>query len=69
MKNNQKALGLTLGIVASICFGLIPLFTLPIMKHGMHTPSILSYRFLLTALFLFILARVRHISISVTRKQ
>ena len=69
MKNNQKALGLTLGIVASICFGLIPLFTLPIMKHGMHTPSILSYRFLLTALFLFILARVRHISLRVTRKQ
>ena len=69
MKNNQKALGLTLGIVASICFGLIPLFTLPIMKHGMHTPSILSYRFLLTALFLFILAKIRHISLRITRKQ
>lgn len=39
--------GIFYGIVTSVTFGLIPLFTLPLMQKGMEFDSILFYRFLL----------------------
>ena len=33
------------GVATSVTFGLIPLFTLPLMRAGMETDSILFYRF------------------------
>ncbi len=42
--NNIK--GYVFGIVTSVTFGLIPLFTLPLMHKGMNYDSILFYRFL-----------------------
>lgn len=69
MKKNDKLIGTLCGAFSSICFGFIPLFTLPMMKHGLHSPSILAYRFLFAAIMLFIIAQVRHISLRVTHKQ
>lgn len=69
MAINQKGLGLFYASLSSISFGFIPLFTLPMMEHGLRSPSILAYRFMLTAVFLFIIAKVRHISLRVTTKQ
>ena len=34
-------------MLASASFGLIPLFTLPMMQEGLQTDSILTYRMLL----------------------
>lgn len=48
--NNLK--GFAFGILTSATFGLIPLFTLPLMAKGMQFDSILFYRFLLAALAL-----------------
>lgn len=42
-----KAKGLAAGIITSLTFELIPLFTLPLMEGGMGFQSILFYRFLL----------------------
>lgn len=44
MNNNLK--GFAYGIATSVTFGLIPLFTLPLMEKGMRFDSILFYRFL-----------------------
>ncbi|WP_102408402.1 DMT family transporter [Parabacteroides bouchesdurhonensis] len=38
--------GFAYGLVTSVTFGLIPLFTLPLMAEGMRFDSILFYRFL-----------------------
>lgn len=38
--------GFFYGIATSVTFGLIPLFTLPLMQKGMVFDSILFYRFL-----------------------
>ncbi len=48
--NNLK--GFTFGILTSATFGLIPLFTLPLMAKGMQFDSILFYRFLFATLAL-----------------
>lgn len=50
MNNNIK--GFAYGIITSATFGLIPLFTLPLMAKGMQFDSILFYRFLFAALAL-----------------
>lgn len=44
--------GFLCGIITSATFGMIPLFTLPLMKAGMTFPSILFYRFLLSAVLI-----------------
>lgn len=44
--------GIFCGILTSATFGMIPLFTLPLIRGGMSFPSILFYRFLLAALLL-----------------
>lgn len=55
--NNLK--GFALGLITSATFGLIPLFTLPLMAKGMQFDSILFYRFLFAsaALTIVMLAR------------
>ena len=50
--------GLMYGIVTSVTFGLIPLFTLPLMKEGMSLDSILLYRFLFATIALGIMMKV-----------
>lgn len=44
--------GFAFGIATSATFGLIPLFTLPLMAKGMQFDSILFYRFLFAAMAL-----------------
>lgn len=50
--------GLIYGIVTSVTFGLIPLFTLPLMKEGMSLDSILFYRFLFATIALGIMMKL-----------
>ncbi len=40
------------GIISSMSFGLIPLFTIPVMNAGMEMSSILVYRFSLACVVL-----------------
>ena len=51
--------GLVTGILSSSTFGLIPLFTLPLMAQGMTFDSILFYRFLTAGVAIVILLPIR----------
>lgn len=43
---SAKVKGFIYGVATSVTFGLIPLFTLPLMQKGMESDSILFYRFI-----------------------
>lgn len=46
MQMSAKVKGFIYGVATSVTFGLIPLFTLPLMQKGMESDSILFYRFI-----------------------
>ena len=61
--------GFVYGIIAASTFGLIPLFTLPMLAEGLTTDSILTYRMFLACLFVLILMRVRGVSLRTSLKE
>lgn len=72
-KNKQKeaTLGFIVGLLAAICYGFIPFFTLPI-KQGevsqyLSDPTILFYRFGFASLLVAMVMIVRRKSFKVTR--
>lgn len=56
-------------MVTSATFGLIPLFTLPLLSGGMNVPSILFYRFLIATLLMGAFMAVTGRSFKVSRKE
>lgn len=50
--NNSKLKGFFYGLATSVTFGLIPLFTIPLMGKGLTSDSILFYRFIMATLAL-----------------
>lgn len=56
-------------MLSSATFGLIPLFTLPVIKSGMHTPSIIFYRMLFSVVMLAVLILLRKGSFKLNGKQ
>lgn len=65
--NNLK--GFAFGILTSATFGLIPLFTLPLMAKGMQFDSILFYRFLFAALALTGIMAAKKESFQVAKRE
>lgn len=61
--------GFFFGMLASSTFGLLPLFTLPIMAGGMTTDSILTYRMFFASMLVALLMKLRRISFQVTLKE
>ena len=57
--NTDKLKGFLYGLVTSVTFGLIPLFTLPLMQKGLASDSILFYRFITATLALGIVMLVK----------
>ena len=51
--------GYIFGLTTSITFGLIPLFTLPLMNNGMTFGSILLYRFFFASIALGIMMKIK----------
>lgn len=60
--------GFLYGLATSVTFGLIPLFTLPLMKGGMALDSILFYRFLFATLALAGMMKLHKESFGIERK-
>ena len=54
--------GFFFGMLASASFGLIPLFTLPMMQEGLQADSILTYRMLLASALVAVLMLLRGVS-------
>ena len=61
--------GFFFGMLASSTFGLLPLFTLPIMAGGMTTDSILTYRMFFASMLIALLMKLRRISFQVSLKE
>lgn len=61
--------GFLYGIASSATFGLIPLFTLPLMSKGMVFDSILFYRFLIASFAIGILLIIRKETFLLSRKE
>lgn len=57
----NKINGLIYGILSSASFGLIPLFAIPVMQHGMDFMNVLSYRFLFATCSLAILLKIKKV--------
>lgn len=51
--------GIILGLLSSAAFGMIPLFSLPLMGAGISVPTVLSYRFTIAALCMGLFLRAR----------
>lgn len=69
--SHQATLGFIVGLLAAVCYGFIPFFTLPI-KQGeasnyLSDPTILFYRFGFASLMLALVMLVRKKSFKVTR--
>ena len=52
--------GIIYAVVSSATFGLIPLFSIPLLQAGMTSPAILFYRMLLSAAMMGLVALVTH---------
>lgn len=61
--------GFFCGVLTSATFGLIPLFTLPLMDKGMTFPSILFYRFFISAILLGVFLFVLRRSFKITKRE
>ena len=57
----NKFNGLLYGIISSASFGLIPLFAIPAMQHGMDFMNVISYRFLFATIALAVLLKIRKV--------
>lgn len=51
--------GIIFALLSSSTFGLIPLFSIPLLAGGMHSPSILFHRFLLSSIMMGIICIVK----------
>ncbi len=65
----NKFKGFLYGIVASSTFGLLPLFTLPVMGEGLTTFSILSYRMLFASILVAVLMLIGRVSFATNLKE
>ena len=65
----NKFKGFLYGIVASSTFGLLPLFTLPVMGEGLTTLSILSYRMLFASILVAVLMLIGRVSFATNLKE
>lgn len=65
----NKLKGTFYGIASSSTFGLIPLFTLPLMKNGLGFHSILFYRYFLASLFLVLILLYKKMPLSLSLKE
>lgn len=63
----NKLNGFLYGLLSSASFGLIPMFTIPVMREGMQFPSVLVYRFTIATVALGILLLIRKESFHITR--
>lgn len=60
--------GITFALLSSGTFGMIPLFSIPLLAGGMHSPSILFYRFLLSAIIMGTICIVKKENFRIARR-
>lgn len=68
MRNIKGIKGSAYAIVSSATFGLVPLFSIPLLQAGMASPAILFYRMLLSAAILAVVAMASGRSFRISRR-
>lgn len=63
----NKLNGFLYGIISSASFGVIPLFAIPAMQHGMDFMNVISYRFLFATISLAVLLKIRKVSFGIQK--
>lgn len=61
--------GFTAGSIAAASYGLNPLFALPLYREGVGVDSVLFFRYAFALVMMFLLLRVRHVDMQVSRKE
>lgn len=65
----NRLTGILWGMLSGASFGLIPLFTLPLMEAGLDIDSVLFYRFSTATLLLGVILAVRGENFRITKRQ
>jgi len=65
----KKFKGLLLAMLASATFGFIPLFSIPLLNSGIALDSVCFYRFLFASFFMWIICKVKHVSLKMNWKE
>ena len=65
MNTDSRAAGYILGLASSAAFGMIPLFTLPMMSDGIPSQTALVYRFVIASVVMWLILRLRGEKLSV----
>lgn len=69
MKSLDKTKGIIAALISSGTFGMIPLFSIPLMSDaGMNTTSVLLYRYIISAIAIFLLCTFNRQSLRVSLK-
>lgn len=61
--------GVIYAVVSSMTFGLIPLFTVPLLMGGVGAQTLLFYRFLFAALILFMVVWIKRVDVKLRFSQ
>ena len=65
----NKVKGYICGCLSAICYGVNPLFSLPVMQRGVGVDSILFYRYAIAAVALAVLMLVKKIDFRLKAKE
>lgn len=65
----DNAKGIFFGLFASVTFGFLPFFSIPLMADGMAVSSLLFYRFVVAAGVMALVVLARRINLRITRRQ
>ncbi|MCQ2284967.1 MAG: DMT family transporter, partial [Bacteroidales bacterium] len=69
MSQSNYSAGIVFAVVASVIFGLIPLFSVPLMKAGLSVSNVVCYRFAFSTVAMAVVMAVRHIPLKVSLRE
>lgn len=67
--DNKKVKGYAYGVIASVSYGLNPLFALPLYASGIRVDSVLFYRYVFVLLFLAVMMKMSGQSFALKRSE
>ena len=67
--DNKKVKGYAYGVIASVSYGLNPLFALPLYASGIRVDSVLFYRYVFALLFLAVMMKMSGQSFALKRNE
>lgn len=68
-RRSQYSVGILFAVAAAVIFGLIPLFSVPLLQAGLRVSTIVCYRFALSTVAMALVMMVKRIPIGVSGKE